>query len=315
MTTTNGKKSWTDLRVFAKLEKNIANKRTIIVFDTETTGTKAATGYIVQISAVKLTPDNTGKYSMTDKLDLYIKPPISMPEEASKVNHITDEFLQDKPTESESFDEIYSYFGDDTDDTVIAGYNVKFDIGFLDALYKRQAGITFTPDEKRIVDVMEMGRALVTREELITETDHTGSFTLSSLCHLFGLDKHIGDGAEFHSSIVDTIMTAGLLIRLRNLYLRDFLAHSVEEEAKRPKVKVTAMTRRKYPGIGNDYVFIQCMTNINGKPVYGQINYNRYSHQYIESRGEIIDVCDMYSLISSADKFAGGDFTKIKATK
>lgn len=315
MITANGKKCWTDLRVFNRLEEAINKKTSIIVFDTETTGTKAATGYIVQISAVKLTPNNVGKYSIADKLDLYIKPPISMPEEASAVNHITDEFLSDKPTEAELFDKIHEYFGDNTDDTIIAGYNVKFDIGFLNALYKRQEGITFEPSEDRIVDVMEMGRALIKREELISETDHTGSFTLSNLCRLFKLDKNIENRGEFHSSIVDTIMTAGLMIKLRNLYIRDFLCYSVLEEAKRPNVKVTAMTRRKYPGIGHDYIFIQCVATVNGCKVYGQIDYNRYSHEYVESRGEIIDVCNLYSLIDSANALAGGDFTKIKVTK
>lgn len=315
MTTINGKKCWTDLKVFNKLEEAINKKKSIIVFDTETTGTKAVTGYIVQISAVKLIPDNSGKYGMTDKLDLYIKPPISMPEEASSVNHITDEFLADKPTESDLFVKIHGYFGNNEDDTIIAGYNIKFDIGFLNALYKRQEGITFEPSEDRIVDVMEMGRALIKREELISETDHTGSFTLSNLCRLFKLDKNIENKGEFHSSIVDTIMTAGLMIKLRNLYIRDFLCHSVLEEAKRPDVKVTAMTRRKYPGIGHDYIFIQCVANVNGRNIYGQIDYNRYSHEYVESRGGIIDVCNMYSLINSANAFAGGDFTKIKVTK
>lgn len=75
----------------------------LFIIDTETTGVHPKKDYIIQFSAIRLDRDMNGQYRISGSFDQYIKPPIPVPEEASKVNHITNEFLADKPTEMEAF--------------------------------------------------------------------------------------------------------------------------------------------------------------------------------------------------------------------
>ena len=93
-----------------------------VAFDLETTGLDYHTDEIIEIGAVKV---RNGE--IIDTFESLVRPKRSIPEEASKINHITDEMVQNAPAFWEVIPKFLEFVGDDT----LAAHNVKFDYSFL----------------------------------------------------------------------------------------------------------------------------------------------------------------------------------------
>jgi DNA polymerase-3 subunit epsilon len=91
-------------------------------FDIETTGLEPKQDRIVEIGAVKF--DRQGPVA---RYSMLINPGIPMPEEAGRVNHITDAMLAGKPSIAETLPDFLRF----VKDTVIAAHNAPFDCGFI----------------------------------------------------------------------------------------------------------------------------------------------------------------------------------------
>lgn len=116
----------------------------IVFFDLETTGLDIANDRIVEISLLKILPDNT-QISKT----MRINPQIPISEKASEIHGIYDKDVQDAPIFSDVAIEIKSYFAD----ADISGFNInRFDIPLLVEEFLR-INIDFDIDDKNIVDV------------------------------------------------------------------------------------------------------------------------------------------------------------------
>ncbi len=99
-----------------------------IAFDTETTGLDPALGKIVEIGAVKF--DRRG---IVARYNVLINPEMPMPEEAGKVNGMTDEMLKDKPLIAAVFPDFFDFIGMG----VLVAHNAPFDINYVNAELKR----------------------------------------------------------------------------------------------------------------------------------------------------------------------------------
>ena len=99
-----------------------------IAFDTETTGLDPSSGRIVEIGAVKF--DRRGVIA---RYNVLINPEMPMPEEAGKVNGITDEMLKDKPLIADVFPDFFDFIGTG----VLVAHNAPFDINYVNAELKR----------------------------------------------------------------------------------------------------------------------------------------------------------------------------------
>lgn len=99
-----------------------------IAFDTETTGLDPVSGRIVEIGAVKF--DQRGVIA---RYNVLINPEMPMPEEAGKVNGITDEMLKDKPLIADVFPDFFDFIGTG----VLVAHNAPFDINYVNAELKR----------------------------------------------------------------------------------------------------------------------------------------------------------------------------------
>lgn len=95
--------------------------KTIIFFDTETTGNEPKKDFVCQLAY----KTNTETFC-----ELY-KPSIPIPPEASAITHITNKMVADKPSfkESESYKNIKNLF-EDTNSVVVA-HNAKFDLAII----------------------------------------------------------------------------------------------------------------------------------------------------------------------------------------
>ena len=174
--------------------------RQFIIFDTETTGTKADKDYVVEFSAIRCEIRN-GAVKELESLDIFIKPPFPVPQGAIDVHHITNEFLADKPSETEVFPIIKDFFGPNP---IVMGHNVDFDIDMMNAMYLRQNQV-FAPQVA--LDTLEMARDLLTAEEV-------SDYKLETLVTYFGLNT----GITFHSSIDDVRATLRLFTVLYDEY-------------------------------------------------------------------------------------------------
>ncbi len=119
----------------------------IAFFDLETTGLNIATDRIVEISIVKILPNND-KETKTKLLN----PTIPISEESTLIHGITNEDVKDKAT----FNDVAEELNDFIKDCDLGGYNSnRFDIPLLAEEFLR-AGIDFDVANRNLVDVQNI---------------------------------------------------------------------------------------------------------------------------------------------------------------
>lgn len=249
----------------------------VAVFDTETTGLKPnENDRIIEFAAMLF--DVTENYNMTpkEKIQLYIKPPFVVENKIVELTGITNEFLEDKPTEDDPnefngltpVEEIFEILsGAD----VCVGHNVGFDVRFVDATMKRHG----KPSPfKATADTLKMARDLIPKEQV--ENHKNG--TLVKAMHL---DKGI---EHFHSAIDDVLGTARLLQKFLWFY-RD----QPDVEIQFEQLRVESVKRWQK----DDLVRLYINTN-KGSLYFGQSE----DGFYIGSKTIDIDRIDQEKLIS-----------------
>lgn len=119
--------------------------RPLVVFDLETTGTDMVMDRIVQFAFIRVDPDKR----VTEWQEL-VHPGIPIPPEATRVHHISDAMVADKPPFSHFAAPILKFLaGCD-----LAGFNaVRFDLPFLQAEIER-SGQKLDLADRRVVDAL-----------------------------------------------------------------------------------------------------------------------------------------------------------------
>lgn len=120
--------------------------RKLVILDVETTGLNPEQDYVIELSAIKYSPELKKEESYLQRFSI----PIPIPPEAIEVHGITDADLQGCPTFAEQVTAIMDFI----DGCDVGGYNVLFDIKFLAAEFNRN-GYEFEPDFK-IIDVLRI---------------------------------------------------------------------------------------------------------------------------------------------------------------
>ncbi|TXB62364.1 3'-5' exonuclease [Phaeodactylibacter luteus] len=123
--------------------------RPIIFFDLETTGVHPENDRIVQIGAIKMSPNGE-----TEEKNILVNPEMPIPPQASAVHGISDEMVAGKPVFRQYAKSMFDWFsGAD-----LAGYNaVQFDIPMLAAAFRR-CGLRFPEPGVHFVDVLLLER-------------------------------------------------------------------------------------------------------------------------------------------------------------
>lgn len=145
--------------------------RPLVSFDVETTGVDPENDRIIQFAAVVLSPDGSRR-----QWESLFNPGISIPSDATEVNHITDDMVKDAPPFSDKAGLIArSLAGKD-----FLTYNGRrFDLPILDAEMRR-AGIRLDTAGVRIIDSFAIFRNKEPRDltacvKKYTGHDHTGA--------------------------------------------------------------------------------------------------------------------------------------------
>ena len=171
---------------------NISLNKPIIFFDLESTGLNISKDRIVEISLLKVHPDNN-KESKT----WLINPTIPIPEETTLIHGICNEKVKESPTFKEISETLYKFIGD----ADLAGYNSnKFDIPMLVEEFLR-ANIDFDITSRKMIDVQNIFHKLEQR-------------TLTA-AYKFYCQK---DLINAHSAEADTYATYEILLAQLNKY-------------------------------------------------------------------------------------------------
>ena len=130
-----------DMRTVEKIEYGLASAVRIspdvisdldvpgrfIAFDTETTGLDPDKDCIVELGAVVFEHGVP-----TETFQSYVNPEVSIPEEVSALNHITNEMMQAAPTEEIIYPEFMKFLGVAAKgEIMICGHVAAFDLSFL----------------------------------------------------------------------------------------------------------------------------------------------------------------------------------------
>jgi len=123
--------------------KNLKLDRPIAFIDVETTGLKAYSDRIVELSIIKVTPDGKQEY-----LSRRINPGIPIPAEATAIHGITNADVINQPAFPQCAQIIRDFIGESD----ISGFNIiKFDLPFLEAEFAR-AKVEFSRQGRHLVD-------------------------------------------------------------------------------------------------------------------------------------------------------------------
>lgn len=168
-----------------------------VVIDVETTGLDPEHDFIVSVAALKLDLDlKEGENQKAQSLQVQVKPPISIPSDATRVHGITNRMVQNSPSFREEAQEIREFIGD----LPVVGHNVLFDLNFLNTEFRR-AG----------VDTLFENEAYCTMRAY--RNSYSGRASLDAVSDAFDLE---GRSGKYHDAFEDVRLTAEVAFVLAN---------------------------------------------------------------------------------------------------
>ncbi len=163
-----------------------------MVLDTETTGLDPRSGHrIVEIGCVELINHMaTGKH-----FHKYLNPERDIPEQASAIHGLTEEFLSDKPLFADIAEEFEAFIGDST----LVIHNAEFDLAFINAEREKISQPPVAPD--RAIDTVSLARRKFPGAQA----------NLDALCRRFKIDN---SDRTVHGALKDAQLLAEVYLEL-----------------------------------------------------------------------------------------------------
>lgn len=173
-------------RANAVVPNYLKNKR-IVVFDFETTGVDPVRDTPIEIGAVSIVNG-----SIEEEFFTYINPGRKIPEEITRLTHISDIDVADAPSIKDIIPDFYKF----CHKAILVAHNTEFDYAFLKNA-ANEDGYIFDNERQ---DTLAMSRKLVKGLD---------KYSLDNLCKYFDI---VNEGA--HRAIYDAIATARLYLLL-----------------------------------------------------------------------------------------------------
>ena len=163
-----------------------------VVLDTETTGLDPRSGHrIVEIGCVELINHMaTGKH-----FHKYLNPERDIPEQASVIHGLTEEFLSSQPVFADIAEEFEAFIGDST----LVIHNAKFDLGFINAEREKISQPPIAPD--LAIDTVSLARRKFPGAQA----------NLDALCRRFKIDN---SDRSLHGALKDARLLAEVYLEL-----------------------------------------------------------------------------------------------------
>ena len=169
--------------------KSQENTKTYVIIDLETTGLDPINDRIIEIGAIR-----TGKDSK--EYSTLIRQEINIPQKIRDLTGISDEDIKKGKTEETAINEIMDFIGED----MLVGYNINFDIKFINEALKRQK----KPKVKNMTyDVMKY----VKNDKLFLK-----NYKLETVTEEYGIKEK-----EPHRALEDVMIIQKLIAKLDKL--------------------------------------------------------------------------------------------------
>jgi len=173
---------------------------TYVVFDVETTGLSAIYNTIIQLAAVKIKDGE-----IIDRYQSFANPHHKLQATTINLTGITDDMLEGAPEVEQVLKEFYEF----AKDSILVAHNASFDIGFLNAGYKK---IGIGNADNPVIDTLELARFLY---------PDLKNYRLNTLAKRFNIELEHHHRADF-----DSEATGYLLIKmLKDCYEREIFYH------------------------------------------------------------------------------------------
>ncbi len=141
-----------------------------VIFDLETTGISCKTDEVVEISAVKVQGGE-----IVEEFSSLVNPGIAIPYQASRVNGITDDMVEDSP----SFDVVLKDFIEFVGDAILVGHNIHtFDMKFIQRDAEKYYGKVLAND---YIDTYHLARLYLPEMKHHTLVDLAEHYGINSL--------------------------------------------------------------------------------------------------------------------------------------
>lgn len=160
----------------------------LVFLDVETTGFAPSKCEIIEVSAIKFESGMTPVAAFST----LCKPKKPIPEEASAVNHITDDMVVDAP----SFAQIAPALTEFIKGCHVAGHNLDFDLRFI---FAHGANL---PEKVRFYDTLDLAHLTIPNSSVY-------NYKLDTVCHYYGIWRN-----NAHRSLSDCYATAKLFTNL-----------------------------------------------------------------------------------------------------
>ncbi len=170
-----------------------------VVVDIETTGIKV-TEKIVEISAIRY-----DGFKPISAFTTLLDPEKPIPPEASKINNITDDMVDGKPTFKSIIPSLERFIGNSN----LVGQNLMFDLKFL---YKY--GYDFTCVDRKYYDTLDIAKSKLTKYDYRKDNDpdyyyDVDDYKLSTLCEYYNVHQ-----INAHRALGDCLATAQVFERM-----------------------------------------------------------------------------------------------------
>ncbi len=175
-----------------KTDKKYLLENSFVVYDLETTGISPENCKIIDIGAFKIVDGR-----IVEKFCTFVNPECEIPEEASKVNRITNALVENSPTIEMALPDFYKFCYGST----IVGYN---NIGFDDLFIDKEARKQFYNFENKRDDVFNIAK---------DKLKGLNNYKLSTVCNAMNVQL-----IDAHRATNDALATAKLFIKLVEKY-------------------------------------------------------------------------------------------------
>ncbi len=169
-----------------------------IFLDTETTGLEVTQGHrIIEVACVEMIDRRLTK----NNFHRYLNPEREIDPGAQQVHGIALDFLRDKPKFADVADAFLGYLGD----AELVIHNATFDIGFLNAEFKRA--------NKPLIDAKDAGkkRAIIDTLKMARDQFPGKKNNLNALCERFEIDN---SARTLHGALLDAELLAEVYLAL-----------------------------------------------------------------------------------------------------
>ncbi len=200
-----------------------------VVLDTETTGLDAAEHRIIEVGCVELEDRRyTGR-----TLHRYLNPERAIEAGAQAVHGIGDADLADKPRFAEVAEELREFIAD----AELIIHNAPFDVGFLDAEYRRlDAAHGSIGEWVSVLDTLVLARGRYPGQ----------ANSLDALCKRHDVDNR---GRDFHGALLDAQLLAEVWLALTGGQVALGLENAAPEEATLEMGAPTLVARESLPRV------------------------------------------------------------------